>query len=202
MKNIIIILSLIPILCGCNQKNRYRIYGTMSDNSCDGAQIFLVPAIGPQTKLTVDSVVIKDGKFYFEGNKEQVAILRMEHKHRLNNQELLVITEPGDINVSMGNVGSVTGTKQNDNLQKWKAMHESLINQLPEKWEKWKMSNDSTDFKIYLKLYDSLSNIEIDYTYKFLVEEKGSTLGKYFFNNYSNRFTDREKEELKIIYRK
>lgn len=201
MKKISLLLFLILIMTGCSKDTKFHIYGTMSDNSCDGSKIFLVPAVGPQTHWTVDSVVIENGKFYFEGDKEQPAILRLEMQHRMNHQELLLITEPGDIKAFVGPVGKVVGTKQNDSLQVWKELHESFTSQLPEKWNKWKESNDSTYFKEYISLYDSLSRIEINYTYKMLLNEKGSTLGNFFFNNYKSRFNNEQKTELAKYYK-
>ncbi len=47
-------------------------------------------------------------------------VLRLRHLLRIYIQELLVVTEPGTIHVKADSVGSVTGTPQNDALQKWK----------------------------------------------------------------------------------
>ena len=58
--------------------------------------------------------------FFFPGQGEEMRVLRLRHLLRIYIQELLVVTEPGTIHVKADSVGSVTGTPQNDALQKWK----------------------------------------------------------------------------------
>lgn len=58
--------------------------------------------------------------FSFSGQGEEMRVLRLRHLLRVYIQELLVVTEPGTIHVKADSVGSVTGTPQNDALQKWK----------------------------------------------------------------------------------
>ena len=79
MKKILLITAiLVGLFTSCKQEPTFRIYGTMDSTSCDGAQIFLFPANGPQTSQTVDSVSIRDSNFYFEGTTDQMAILSIE----------------------------------------------------------------------------------------------------------------------------
>ena len=114
--------SMMILLPSCNKT--YTIHGTVTDPKLEGAQIFLVPVEGPATHETVDSVYIKDFQFTFKGTKEQMADLRIEMSKRIGTQNLLVVTEPGDIYVSVGAISSGFGTPQNDSLQVWKELTE------------------------------------------------------------------------------
>jgi hypothetical protein len=84
----------------------------------DGEWIYLVPMENAPGR--VDSVKITNASFSFSGQGEEMRVLRLRHLLRIYIQELLVVTEPGTIHVKADSVGSVTGTPQNDALQKWK----------------------------------------------------------------------------------
>ena len=119
------------LLASCSQNNGYVIYGTVSNPDLEGAQVFLVP-LENATKETVDSVYIHDQMFEFRGTEERVAEIRIEMYKRYGNENLLVVTEPGETFVTIGEVSSSRGTPQNDSLQVWK----NLTKQLPRQYVK------------------------------------------------------------------
>lgn len=90
----------------------------------DGEWIYLVPMENAPGR--VDSVKITNASFSFSGQGEEMRVLRLRHLLRIYIQELLVVTEPGTIHVKADSVGSVTGTPQNDALQKWKEGREKM----------------------------------------------------------------------------
>jgi len=118
-------------LCSCSSKETssaavvpagdFIIEGTLPANRFDSACLYLVPMQGPHPR-PVDSVFVKaDGKFRFEGNVEQMAVLRVDRQHRYGLQDLLVCTEPGLTRVVLDSVSScIEGTPQNQILQQWK----------------------------------------------------------------------------------
>lgn len=110
---------------GCTVSKKCRIHGTLPNNSYEGVRIFLVPAEGPQTAKEVDSVEIKEGKFDFATDKDEVAVIRLDYHRRFGIEDLLVVTEPGDIYVTIDSVSHSHGTPQNDILDKWKNRTES-----------------------------------------------------------------------------
>lgn len=120
MKKIIFsFLAGVALLASCSQNNGYVIYGTVSNPDLEGAQVFLVP-LENATKETVDSVYIHNQMFEFRGTEERVAEIRIEMYKRYGNENLLVVTEPGETFVTIGEVSSGRGTPQNDSLQVWK----------------------------------------------------------------------------------
>lgn len=120
MKKIIFtLLAGTALLASCSQDKGYVIYGTVSNPDLEGAQVFLVP-LENATKETIDSVYIHNQMFEFRGTEEKIADIRIERFKRFGNENLLVITEPGETFVTIGQVSSGRGTPQNDSLQVWK----------------------------------------------------------------------------------
>lgn len=86
----------------------------------NGKKIFLVPLQGLQDAAHVDSTVIKDGAFLFDKDTCGLYVIRMDYHYREGIQELLVVTEPGQVNVHIAQNSTANGTEQNDSLQVWK----------------------------------------------------------------------------------
>lgn len=118
-KIIIMLLAGAVMLASCSQEKGYVIYGTVSNPELEGAQVFLVP-LENAVKETIDSVVIHNQMFEFRGTEEKMADIRIERFKRYGNENLLVVTEPGETFVTIGQVSSSRGTPQNDSLQVWK----------------------------------------------------------------------------------
>lgn len=119
-KTIITLLAGAALLASCaEQEKGYVIYGTVSNPELEGAQVFLVP-LENATKETIDSVYIHNQMFEFRGTEEKIADIRIERYKRYGNENLLVVTEPGETFVTIGQVSSSRGTPQNDSLQVWK----------------------------------------------------------------------------------
>lgn len=120
MKRIILFVLCALALCSCG-KGQYRIHGRVTSNDLEGIQVFLVP-IGHEEPENVDSVKIRNHEFSFKGRKEWICEIRLDRYHRDKGQNLLVVTEPGDIYVTIGPDSSGGGTPQNDSLQVWKGL--------------------------------------------------------------------------------
>ena len=112
------------VLASCQKKDVCQIHGTVVGEQYEGKRIFLVPFTGPATAETVDSVEIKNGKFEFTPDSMQMYKILLDYHYRLGTQPLLVIAEPGDIQVVIDTVSSAVGTPQNDSLQVWKELTE------------------------------------------------------------------------------
>ena len=118
-KSIIAFLAGAALLASCSQSNEYVIYGTVSNSDLEGAKVFLVP-LENAVKENIDSTYIRNQAFEFRGTQERMADIRIERYKRFGNENLLVVTEPGELYVTIGQVSSGRGTPQNDSLQVWK----------------------------------------------------------------------------------
>lgn len=113
---IVVLAAFLLSSCGHDQ---YRIHGRVASNDLDGVQVFLVP-LGHEEPENVDSVFIRNHEFFFKGKKHWMCEIRLDRYNRDKGQNLLVITEPGDIYVTIGPNSSGGGTPQNDSIQVWK----------------------------------------------------------------------------------
>ena len=118
-RTIFTIIAGAALLTSCSQNKEYVIYGTVADPNLEGAKIYLVP-LENATVETIDSVYVENQSFEFRGTEEKIADVRVEKRRRIGTQSLLVITEPGEIYVTIGRQSSGRGTAQNDSLQVWK----------------------------------------------------------------------------------
>ena len=129
MKKLFLLMLLAVVLAGCSQKAAQSgecvIKGTVADKSLEGKRIFLVPLEGPADAAHVDSIEIKDGKFEFHKDTVMMAKILMDYHYRYNTQVLLVVTDPGTVEVVIDSISSAKGTPQNDALQRWKEMTEA-----------------------------------------------------------------------------
>jgi hypothetical protein len=120
----LVVLAVALMTYSCQQKEsdgKCHIHGTVGQPALsEGKLIFLVPLKGPATAETVDSVVIKDGKFEFTPDSVQMYKILLDYHYRFGFQQLLIVGEPGDIMVSIDSISSAHGTPQNDSLQLWK----------------------------------------------------------------------------------
>ena len=108
------------LLSSCS-RDVYRIHGRVTSNELEGIQVFLVP-LGHEEPQNVDSVFIRNHEFNFKGREHWMCEIRLDRHHRDKGQNLLVVTEPGDIYVTIGPDSSGGGTPQNDSAQVWKNM--------------------------------------------------------------------------------
>jgi len=125
------ILLIASLVVGCTGVNdgKCHIHGTIS-SKYEGKKIFLKPFQGRATMENVDSVVIKDGKFEFVSDSSVMKVILLDYHFRDGLENLLVITEPGDLNVEIGENSHSWGTPQNDSLQQWKESKQAFDKRL------------------------------------------------------------------------
>ncbi len=119
-------MAVATMFYSCQQVSdgKCHIIGSVNGEQYEGKRIFLVPLNGPATAETVDSMEITDGKFHFEPDSMQMYKILLDYHYRMGLQPLLVVGEPGTIEVSIDSVSHATGTPQNDSLEQWKVQTE------------------------------------------------------------------------------
>ncbi len=118
------VLAAVLAVTGCSggdEGDKCVIEGTANPRF-ENKKIFLVPLTGPQDAAHVDSVVIKNCRFRFVKDTTEMAVIRVDYHFRTGVQDLLVVTEPGKLEVTIDSVSDSKGTPQNDSLSKWKGM--------------------------------------------------------------------------------
>lgn len=131
MRNFLYFLSALfctSVLSCSEQQDEYIVKGSTTQSRLNGEKVFLVPYGSPVIEdiIGVDSTVIDNGKFEFHGRKgEFIARITIDKRVRYGTQDLLIITEPGEITVVIDSVSSAGGTPQNSVFQIWKDLKEN-----------------------------------------------------------------------------
>ena len=118
------------MMFSCQSANNGKCYinGVVKGEQYEGKRIFLVPMNGPKTAEYVDSMEITNGMFSFEKDFSrdtmQMYQILMDYHYRMGLQPLLIVGEPGTIEVIIDSISHATGTPQNDSLEKWKVQTE------------------------------------------------------------------------------
>ncbi len=121
-----IALAAVTMMFSCQSANngKCRINGVVNGEQYEGKRIFLVPMYGPKTAEYVDSMEITNGQFHFEPDSAQMYKILLDYHYRFGLQPLLIVGEPGTIEVIIDSISYATGTPQNDSLEKWKVQTE------------------------------------------------------------------------------
>jgi hypothetical protein len=196
MRNTVYLLLL--VLISCKTDPQFLIKGQLPDKTYDGETIYLVP-LENAVKERVDSTVIADGMFRFEGkvNASEMFILRAKPVLRYNLQELLIVKEPGEVTVKIGKSSSVAGTALNDSLEQWKekkAVADYLYEELR---HQFKMANEADQPAIKQKA-DSLNNRIIDFHFNFVRRNRDNIVGNFVEKIMGNSFSPEQQKNLKL----
>lgn len=169
------LLYLVLVAAGCSQiccthrGEEYVVKGSTSQSRLNGEKVYLVPYGSPNMadSLGVDSAVIKDGKFEFRGHKgEFLARVTVDMKVRYGTQDLLIVTEPGEITVVIDSVSSGHGTPQNEALQTWKELKTDHDRVQWNQSQRVKYLREQGDTVYANSLADSLKNFNEHYLHQ------------------------------------
>jgi hypothetical protein len=177
------------MLSSCQQAHdgKCHIVGTVNGSQYEGKHIFLVPNSGPATVETVDSMEITNGKFHFEPDSIQMYKILLDYHYRLDLQPLLVVAEPGTINVIIDSISHATGTPQNDSLEQWKIqteIHNRQMGVMRRNIMNLNKQGDSIQAKYILQRADSFHLVYKNYTRLLAKNMEGSILGDFLKSLY------------------
>ena len=178
------LFTLLLLFGSCQQSNdgKCHIEGTVNGEQYEGKRIFLVPNSGPATMETVDSMEIKDGKFHFEPDSVQMYKILLDYHYRMGLQPLLVVGEPGTINVTIDSISHATGTPQNDSLEQWKIqteIHNRQLGMMRKNMAELNKRGDSLQAKYIQQRADSFHLVYKNYTRQLAKNMEGLVLGDF-----------------------
>lgn len=218
MRKILMVLAMavvafMAVNCSKRKEGACVIKGVMENNSWDGKQIFLVP-MSNDNSSNVDSVYIEDGKFEFVSDTVMLAKILLDYRVRYGTQVLLVMVEPGTLEVKIGAKSSAHGTPLNDTLQQWKEVtevHNSEMGALQKLGNEASRKKDMADSARIMAQADSVHLAYKQYTRRLATHlpegELKTFLGSLFPLKYKQRRPDGKmvwmdadtKEELGIV---
>ena len=108
---------LLSLICSCGGKHQFTINGTVEGTELNGKTVYMRDLYN-EPEIPLDSAVVTDGKFTFNGTIEEPKNVIIEAP----NDPFLVriILEPGTIVINGDSIG---GTPLNDNLQAYNKKH-------------------------------------------------------------------------------
>ena len=161
------------LLSACQEGNDGKCYieGTVNGEQYEGKRIFLVPLKGPTTAEYVDSVEIKDGKFAFikDFSKDTIQMYKilLDYHYRMGLQPLIIVSEPGHVEVTIDSVSHAVGTPQNDSLEQWKVqteIHNMQLAKMRSNIADLKKRGDTVQAKYLQQRTDSFHLVYKNYT--------------------------------------
>lgn len=198
MKRIFIAYFALLITTSCNHKETFTIEGKVPDETFRGSKIYLVALDGPVSK-NVDSTIIVDGNFRFESVADSfcVKILRIPFRYPNIIEDLVVVTEPGTLNVVMSDNSHGEGTHLNNILQEWKG-EKHVFDSV-----QWKLYSRKNREGINPDASDSLLNYSKKLNYKFMSDvvrlqnqNMHNGIGLLLFKLYFNALPAGEKNRI------
>ena len=183
------LFTLLLLFGSCQQSNdgKCHIEGTVNGEQYEGKRIFLVPNSGPATMETVDSMEITNGKFHFEPDSVQMYKILLDYHYRIGLQPLLIVGEPGTINVTIDSISHATGTPQNDSLEQWKVqteIHNRQLGMMRKNMAELNKRGDSLQAKYIQQRADSFHLVYKNYTRQLAKNMEGSVLGNFLNSLY------------------
>ena len=144
----------IMALASCQEKGGYTISGTVSGAS-DGDYVYLQNLNGREM-VTLDSAVVKGGKFEFKGMPDSVSAPKyITYNKNDQRMSVMLFVQEGNINVNMAQGNSkVSGTPDNDAFQKFMEGYMKMDEELGSIYNIYR-----TDSTLTKEQRDSLMNV-------------------------------------------
>lgn len=199
MRKIVLPLLLAALaFTACHTDQKFEINGHVSDKNLDGEWVYLVPMVNAPVER-VDSTQLKNGSFSFKGKVEapEIYIIRTRPFLRLSHQELLVVKEPGTLQVYLGANSKVAGTALNDSLQHWKVQKEIIDNKMLFLNQNLKNA-DAEDQAIINAELEKLRAERANFSFQFVKNNQNNVVGKMVARIMKGAFTAEQRNELGI----
>ena len=182
-------VAAVMMMFSCQKTNdgKFHVEGMVNGEQYEGKRIFIVPLYGQKTAEYVDSMEITNGKFHFTKDTMQMYKILLDYHYRMGVQQLLVVGEPGTIQVVIDSVSHATGTPQNDSLEKWKAqteIHNRQLGLMRKNMMDLQKAGDSVQAKYIQQRADSFHLVYKNYTRQMAKNLEGTILGDFLKELY------------------
>lgn len=202
MKKLSILFMTAILLVAC--QNTYKITGKVGNQSLEGTNIYLQEETEAGL-VNVDTAVVQNAEFVFEGVADSTVIrfLALENEDE-NQKPHLVVLEPGNIQVAMDSMTTVTGTKLNQDYASYKQDVETLIGKSIEIRNSYEaaMNNNTMTDSLREELIAQNDKIGEDINtkqFEFVKSNITNVLGKYLFTKeYADFSVEKQKEILAL----
>lgn len=138
-KTIIFLFAILMLVASCGEKNKYTIAGKVPNTAYEGQKVYLQELDSLfKDRVTVDSATIQNGAFQFTGvanNGQQLRFIVLEQPEDNMKRPVIVILEPGNIELTLDSVSTIKGTAANDAYQAYNTKVEGINAQMKALYE-------------------------------------------------------------------
>ncbi len=208
MKKLSVLLVLVLAFIGCGEKNSYQIEGIVVDSSLEGATVFLQESVG-RDLVSLDSVIIEDGKFVISGVVDDVKVLMLSVSSIETGKgayRVPFILEPGNIVVTLDEATILGGTRLNEVFQVYNSSQQEMQEELRPIVDRFQKAAQDGSFKEnpeleaeimgeYNEVMDRSTKMNID----FIKDNIDNEVGLFIFNSYAGRFELETQKEILAI---
>jgi hypothetical protein len=179
------------------------IHGELrADRSFENEVIYLLPMGAGAGSAAKDSAVVQQGTFTFSVSADTASVRMIRPQNVLLTyflQPLLVVIEPGRLEVRLDSVSSVTeGTPQNMALQQWKERKQKSSEQFSFYRKQWQEAADTTARAAIETDWKARQKEDADYTFTCIKENKENVLGRFLYEQSEGLLTPEQKEALNM----
>lgn len=203
MKKILFFLVAASVLISCKDNKSYTIEGTVANPEFEGKNVY-VQEMTDSAMVNVDSTVVKNGAFSFEG-KTDSAVLRFvtldENVKSETPSRVVVLVEAGKIVVKFDSLATVSGTAANDSYNTFREKDRGFYQKIKEINDQYRaaVSNntltDSLDKEMQTS-YEKIAEERTALNYDFVKGNINNKLGEFTFTNSYSAFTPEQQKEL------
>jgi thiol-disulfide isomerase/thioredoxin len=201
MKKSILFVSAILMLASCTEKDEFTIRGELigADSVSNGKIVYLkVLDENWKDMSIIDSATIANGAFEFKGlAKEGPTIHFIEPAEPIGKAKrpVLLIVEPGQIEVVLDSISTVRGTPSNNSYQALNDKLNALDREMDAIYEQAKADTVQASKEALEKQYDEKDAQKAEAAYDYVKANIRSRIGAYVLASRSYLFTlDRMKE--------
>lgn len=182
MKKLILLIFAVSFLFACNSGKKYSVKGTI-EGLTDGMAYLQI--YGDNGFESIDSVIITNGSFVFEGSKESPEVSYISFKG-MNNAQLSFFLENSKINIT-GHIDSlrtvkVSGSKLHDVLTAYNQgveVYQNRQNELYMQYKTAESEGDTNTMNNITTLWDNLDLEQKKYTRDFISQNNTSEVAPY-----------------------
>lgn len=189
MKKVLFLAAAAMSMAACQEKGGYTIDGTIAGVN-DGEYVYMRYIDGRES-VTVDSAVVKGGKFEFKGMPDSVSVPKfITYSGPELNLSATVFLQEGNIKVEMAEGNSkVSGTLENDAINSFNEKFAAIDNELGTLYSKFRTDSTLTDVQkdSLMKVMDKIQSDGMDYIFSTMEANIENGVGAYLLasNGYS-----------------
>jgi thiol-disulfide isomerase/thioredoxin len=202
MKKFTLFLAAIAILAtSCGEKDAFTIKGKLPNGTYDGQQVYL-KTLDENWKdlVSIDTVNVVNGEFEFKGLAKEGATIHfvsLDSAADYLSRPVLVVVEPGQIELTLDSVSTVKGTPTNNSYQAYITKIKDINSELKAIYEKSQQDTANVELQAELeKQYNEKEAQTAKETFDFVKANIQNQIGTYFLTKNYYRFSLDQLKEL------